>query len=60
MRLRIAFTTLVLILAAGTALAKSSPAHDIVIRNGRLIDGFENPIYDRGVRVGVNAPEVAR
>lgn len=46
MRLRNAFTTLVLILAAGTALVQSSPAYDIVIRNG--------------AGVGVNAPEFAR
>jgi N-acyl-D-amino-acid deacylase len=43
MRLRVATTTLVLILAAGIASAQSPPAYDIVIRNGRLLDGLGNP-----------------
>ncbi|HEY0747593.1 MAG TPA: amidohydrolase family protein [Steroidobacteraceae bacterium] len=40
---RIAFTTWALILAAGTALSQSPPSYDIVIRNGRLLDGLGNP-----------------
>src|SRR6202023_3954061 len=43
MTLRVATTTLVLILAAGIASAQSPPAYDIVIRNGRLLDGLGNP-----------------
>src|ERR1700730_12223939 len=43
MRLRVATTTLLLILAAGSALAQSPPAYDVVIRNGRLLDGLGNP-----------------
>jgi hypothetical protein len=35
--IRIAFTTWLLILAAGTALSQSPPSYDIVIRNGRLL-----------------------
>jgi N-acyl-D-amino-acid deacylase len=41
--IRIAFTTWVLILAASSALSQSPPSYDIVIRNGRLLDGLGNP-----------------
>ena len=53
MKLRIAAATLGLLLSAActSALAQAAPMYDIVIRNGRLLDGNGNPWVNADVAI---------